>query len=207
MFDLSLYLVTDSRLCGERRLADIVEAAVQGGCTMVQLREKDLDTGTFISRARIIKEVLQPYHVPLIINDRVDVAMAVDAEGIHLGQSDMSIEGARRLVGKNKIIGWSVESMDDVLRANALDVDYIGISPVFSTPTKTDTAAPFGVEGTRQAVALSKHPAVGIGGINRHTIEQLRDCGLAGVAVVSDIMSAEDPRMAAQTLISKIRQQ
>ena len=205
MFDLSLYLVTDSGLCGERRLEDIVEAAVQGGCTMVQLREKDLDTGTFIARARILKKVLAPYHVPLIINDRVDVALAVDAEGVHLGQSDMSIEDARRLLG-NKIIGWSVESMDDVRRANELDVDYIGISPVFATPTKTDTAQPFGIEGTRQAAAISKHPAVGIGGINRNTIDSLHNCGLAGVAVVSDIMLADDPRMVAHVLLSKMQE-
>lgn len=205
MFDLSLYLVTDSGLCGERRLEDIVEAAVQGGCTMVQLREKDLDTGTFIARARILKKVLAPYHVPLIINDRVDVALAADADGVHLGQSDMSIADARRLVG-NKIIGWSVESMDDVRRANELDVDYIGISPVFATPTKTDTAQPFGIEGTRQAAAISKHPAVGIGGINRNTIDSLRNCGLAGVAVVSDIMLADDPRMVAHVLLSKMQE-
>ncbi|MCQ2340531.1 MAG: thiamine phosphate synthase [Paludibacteraceae bacterium] len=205
MFDLSLYLVTNSGLCGERRLEDIVEAAVQGGCTMVQLREKDLDTGTFIARARILKKVLAPYHVPLIINDRVDVALAADADGVHLGQSDMSIADARRLVG-NKIIGWSVESMDDVRRANELDVDYIGISPVFATPTKTDTAQPFGIEGTRQAAAISKHPAVGIGGINRNTIDSLRNCGLAGVAVVSDIMLADDPRMVAHVLLSKMQE-
>lgn len=205
MFDLSLYLVTDSGLCGERRLEDIVKAAVQGGCTMVQLREKDLDTGTFIARARILKKVLAPYHVPLIINDRVDVALAADADGVHLGQSDMSIEDARRLLG-NKIIGWSVESMDDVRRANELDVDYIGISPVFATPTKTDTAQPFGIEGTRQAVALSTHPTVGIGGINRRTIDSLRDCGLDGVAVVSDIMLADEPRVVAQTLLNQMKQ-
>lgn len=205
MFDLSLYLVTDSGLCGERRLEDIVEAAVQGGCTMVQLREKNVDTGTFIARARILKKVLAPYHVPLIINDRVDVALAADADGVHLGQSDMSIADARRLVG-NKIIGWSVESMDDVRRANELDVDYIGISPVFATPTKTDTAQPFGIEGTRQAAAISKHPAVGIGGINRNTIDSLRNCGLAGVAVVSDIMLADDPRMVAHVLLSKMQE-
>lgn len=204
MFDLSLYLVTDSGLCGERRLEDVVEAAVQGGCTMVQLREKNIDTGTFIARARILKKVLQPYHIPLIINDRVDVALAVDAEGVHLGQSDMSIEDARRLLG-DKIIGWSVENIDDIRRANGLDVDYIGISPVFATPTKTDTAQPFGIEGTRQAVALSVHPTVGIGGINHHTIDQLRGCGLDGVAVVSDIMAANDPRMAAQTLFNKMK--
>ena len=205
MFDLSLYLVTDSGLCGERRLEDIVEAAVQGGCTMVQLREKNVDTGTFIARARILKKVLAPYHVPLIINDRVDVALAADADGVHLGQSDMSIADARRLVG-NKIIGWSVESMDNVRRANELDVDYIGISPVFATPTKTDTAQPFGIEGTRQAAAISKHPAVGIGGINRNTIDSLRNCGLAGVAVVSDIMLADDPRMVAHVLLSKMQE-
>ncbi len=205
MFDLSLYLVTDSGLCGERRLEDIVEAAVQGGCTMVQLREKNLDTGTFIARARILKKVLAPYHVPLIINDRVDVALAADADGVHLGQHDMSIEDARRLLG-NKIIGWSVESMDDVRRANELDVDYIGISPVFATPTKTDTAQPFGIEGTRQAAAISKHPAIGIGGINRNTIDSLRNCGLAGVAVVSDIMLADDPRMVAHVLLSKMQE-
>ena len=149
-FDLSLYLVTDRRIAGERDLKEQVLKAVQGGCTMVQLREKDIDTRQFVEEARALMRALAGTGVPLIINDRIDVALAADADGVHIGQSDMPYEDARTLLGDEKTIGLSVENHQEVLEANALDVDYIGISPFFSTATKTDTATPFGLDGTRQ---------------------------------------------------------
>jgi len=204
MFDLSLYLVTDSALCGTRQLEEVVEAAVRGGCTVVQLREKDLPTGAFVSRARKIKEVLAPYHVPLIINDRVDVALAAQADGVHLGQSDMSPMDARRLLGDRAIIGLSIEHIDEVAVANTLPVDYVAVSPVFATPTKKDTCPPLGLSGSRAVVDRSLHPVIGIGGINRQTVAVAMQTGLRGVAVVSDIMAAVNPEQSARELKSSI---
>lgn len=189
---LKLYLVTDRELSLGRSLEEVVAEAVRGGVTVVQLREKDASTGEFIELARRLMQLLKPLDIPLIINDRVDVALAVDADGVHIGQSDMSYEDARRLLGPDKIIGLSVENFDDIEAANALDVDYIGISPVYGTPTKTDTAEPFGLEGLRKAVQMSVHPTVAIGGMNASTIGEVIAAGADGVAVVSAICSAKN---------------
>lgn len=197
---LRLYLVTDRALSLGRSLEEVVEEAVAGGVTMVQLREKDAPTGEFVELARRLKGILAPAGVPLIINDRVDVALAVDADGLHIGQSDMAYEDARRLLGPDKIIGLSVENFEDVESANALDVDYVGISPVYGTPTKSDTAEPFGLEGLRRAVELSAHPTVAIGGMNLSTVGDVMAAGVDGVAVVSAICSAPSPRHAAAEL-------
>ena len=170
---------------------------------MVQLREKDASTGEFVELGRKLMTVLKPLGVPLIINDRVDVALAVDADGVHIGQSDMPYADARRLLGHDKIIGLSVENFEDLDIANTLDVDYVGISPVYGTPTKTDTAEPFGLEGLRKAVQMSAHPTVAIGGMNASTIGEVIAAGADGVAVVSAICSASSPRAAAAELLSK----
>ncbi len=199
-FDLSLYLVTDSGLAGERSLESIVGEAVAGGATIVQLREKELPTGEFIERARRLKALLTPVGIPLLINDRVDVALASDADGVHIGQSDMSYLDARAILGDDKIIGLSVESLDEVLLANELDVDYIGISPLHATPTKEDTAQPFGIEGCSEAVDRSAHPTVAIGGINLGNVAEAMSSGVDGVAVVSAIICADDPRRASREL-------
>lgn len=197
---LKLYLVTDRELSLGRSLEEVVSEAVAGGVTMVQLREKDAATGEFIELAGRLMKSLKPLGIPLIINDRVDIAMAVDADGVHIGQSDMPYEMARRLLGPDKIIGLSVENMDDLIKANSLDVDYVGISPVYGTPTKTDTAEPFGLEGLRKAVNMSKHPTVAIGGMNIGTIADVMAAGTDGVAVVSAICYAENIREAAAQL-------
>lgn len=203
--DLSLYLVTDRELACGRPLRDVVAQAVEGGVTMVQLREKDIDTREFISLACELKSLLSPFGVPLIINDRVDVALACDADGVHIGQSDMPYGIARKLLGPGKIIGLSVENMQQVEEANGLDVDYIGVSPVYSTTTKTDTAPPFGLEGLKEAVRISRHPTVAIGGMNSRTVSDVMDCGTDGIAVVSAIMSAESPREASAALLETIK--
>ena len=203
---LKLYLVTDRDLSLGRSLEEVVRDAVAGGVTMVQLREKDAPTGKFIELGRRLMSLLKPLGVPLIINDRVDVALAVDADGVHIGQSDMSYADARRLLGPEKIIGLSVENFEDLESANTLDVDYIGISPVYGTPTKTDTAEPFGLEGLKEAVRLSLHPTVAIGGMNTTTIGDVIAAGTDGVAVVSAICSAASPRAAAAELATIIKQ-
>lgn len=201
---LKLYLVTDRRLALGRDIAWVVEEAVKGGVTMVQLREKEVSTREFIELGLKLKALLKPLGVPLVINDRVDVALAVDADGVHIGQSDMPYSIARSLLGPDKIIGLSVENFDDLVEANELDVDYIGISPVFLTSTKTDTAAAFGLDGVEKAVRLSKHPSVGIGGMNLRTAADVLRCGADGVAVVSAIMSAADPRCVSRQLLAEV---
>jgi len=199
-FDLSLYLVTDRSLSLGRPLETVVEEAVKGGVTMVQLREKDASTQDFYNMAMRLKSILKPCNVPLIINDRLDIALACDAEGLHIGQKDMPYTVARKLLGKDKIIGLSVESVEDAIEANNLDVDYIGISPVFSTLTKTDTATALGLEGIREITRISGHPGVGIGGINQTNAQDIIQAGANGISVVSAIMSAPDPRQSARQL-------
>lgn len=198
---LRLYLVTDRPLSLGRDLDWIVAEAVRGGTTMVQLREKDADTRDFVALGLKLKELLSPFGVPLLINDRIDVALAVDADGVHIGQSDMPYAIARRLLGPDRIIGLSVETMDEVEEANGLDVDYVAVSPVYGTPTKTDTAEPFGLEGLRKAAALSRHPVVAIGGMNKSTAADVFAAGADGIAVVSAICSAPDPCMATRQLL------
>ncbi|SBW01966.1 thiamine phosphate synthase [uncultured Dysgonomonas sp.] len=199
-FDLSLYLVTDRSLSLGRPLETAVEEAVRGGVTMVQLREKDASTLDFYNLAMRLKSILKSYNVPLIINDRLDIALACDAEGLHVGQSDMPYAVARKLLGKDKIIGLSVESIQDAIDANNLDVDYIGISPVFGTQTKTDTAPALGLEGIREITRISGHPSVGIGGINLTNAQDIIQAGADGISVVSAIMSASDPQRSARQL-------
>lgn len=190
--DLSLYLVTDRSLTLGRSLEYVVEEAVKGGVTIVQLREKNCSTKEFYQQAVKLKKCLKPYHIPLIINDRLDIALACDAEGLHIGQNDMPYAIARKLLGKNKIIGLSVESIQDAIDANALDVGYIGISPVFDTQTKTDTAHALGLKGVQKISQISHHPCIGIGGINYTNAKDVIDAGADGICVVSTIMSAKD---------------
>ena len=201
MLDIKgLYLVTDRELCGGRDLPDIIRQAAQGGATMVQLREKDVSTRFFIEEAREVKRLLAPFRIPLIINDRIDVALAVEADGVHVGQDDMPYETARRLMGPKAIIGLSVEVWEDVERAEALDVDYLGVSPVFETPTKTDTKGMWGLEGLAGIRARSRHPLVGIGGLNAANARDVVLAGADSIAVVSAVCAAPDPGAAAQNL-------
>jgi thiamine-phosphate pyrophosphorylase len=199
-FDLSLYLVTDSSLSLGRPLPEVVESAVKGGVTMVQLREKNCSSRKFYELALQLKTILEPFKVPLIINDRLDIALAVNADGLHIGQSDLPYQVARQLMGNDKIIGLSVENMAQAVDANLLDVNYIGISPVFTTPTKTDTQAPMGLEGVSYISSLSNHPSVAIGGVNLENAGKMISHGANGVAVVSAIMSSNEPFVAAMQL-------
>jgi len=165
-FDLSLYLVTDRSLSKGRSVEFIVKEAVKGGGTIVQLREKNISTIEFYNIACSLKELLTPHNIPLIINDRLDIAIASNADGIHIGQSDMPYEVVRKILGKDKIIGLSVETVEQAREANKLDVDYIGLSPVFSTNTKTDINTPLELEGIKEIASFTKHKTVAIGGIN-----------------------------------------
>ncbi len=198
--DYSLYLVTDRKLSLGRPLVDVVTAAVAGGVTCVQLREKECSTRAFVEEAEALHALLNPLHIPLIINDRIDVALAVGAEGVHLGQTDMKLTDARRIVGQDMVIGISVESLEDALEAGAGGADYLGVSPVFSTPTKADTAAPLGLEGLAAIRAAVDIPLVAIGGINSTNCAAVVSAGADGLAVVSAIVSAASPTDAAREL-------
>lgn len=195
--DYSLYLVTDRALSIGRPTAVVVEQAVAGGVTCVQLREKNCSTRRFVEEALDLQRLLKPLNIPLIINDRIDVAMVVGAEGVHLGQNDMHIADARKLLGPDVIIGISVESVADAREAALAGADYLGVSPVFSTPTKTDTASPLGLEGLQEIRRAVDLPLVAIGGINHENCATVIAAGADGLAVVSALVSASSPREAA----------
>lgn len=195
-----LYLVTDRVLCGPKDLIDVILKALQGGVACVQLREKEVSTRFFVEEAQKIKALMAPFKAPLIINDRIDVALAVGADGVHIGQADMPYAVARKLMGKRAIIGLSVETWEDVERAQYLDVDYLGVSPVFETPTKTDTKGSWGLEGLSKIKAYSRHPLVAIGGLNASNAADAVRAGADCIAVVSAICSAFDPLEAAREL-------
>ena len=198
--DLSLYLVTDRELSAGRPLEDIVSAAVRGGVSVVQLREKDCSTIEYINLAWRIKDVLHNTKIPLIINDRLDVAQAVNADGVHVGQNDMPYHLARQILGPNAIIGLTVESFEQAKEAENLDADYLGVSAIFATPTKTDTVTEWGTSGLQSLRDMSKHKLVGIGGLNRSNTAEVLGSGADGIAVVSAICSAPDPEKATREL-------
>jgi thiamine-phosphate pyrophosphorylase len=198
--DYSLYLVTDRRLSRGRSTFEIVKAAVDGGTTVVQLREKDCSTREFIEQALAIKDFLKDRGVPLIINDRLDVALAVKADGVHLGQIDMPLAMAKGILGDSMIIGISAESLAGAMAAEKDGADYLGVSPIYATPTKTDTAPPLGLAGLREIRKAVRLPLVGIGGLNLKNSADVIRSGADGVAVVSAIVAADDPGAVASAL-------
>ncbi len=198
--DYSLYLVTDRSLSRDRPHVDIVDAAVAGGVSCVQLREKQCSTREFLDQARALLTLLRPLNIPLIINDRLDIALAVGADGVHLGQEDLPISEARRLAGERMIIGISAESVEHAIAAERAGADYIGISPVFATTTKQGHAVPLGLAGIGAIRARTTIPLVAIGGINAANAAAVMAVGADGVAVVSAIVGADDPATAARAL-------
>lgn len=202
----SLYLVTDQALSCGRATIEVVEAAIRGGVRCVQLREKNLGTREMVEEAKALINLLRPRNIPLIVNDRVDVALAADADGVHLGQSDMHISDARALVGPGKLIGISAETQDDAIQAEREGADYIGVSPVFSTATKKDIANPLGLEGVQEMRKNVAIPLVGIGGISEQNAAEVMRSGADGVAVVSAIVSAACPESSARRIFEQIQQ-
>lgn len=202
--DYRLYLVTDRALARGRATAEVVCAAVAGGVTCVQVREKDVGTREFIEEARAVQAALRGTGVPLIVNDRVDVALAIGADGVHLGQRDMAPADARRLGPPGWIVGVSAELVADAVRAERDGADYVGVSPVFATPTKADHAAPLGLAGLQAIRAATKLPLVAIGGIHAGNAREVVRAGADGLAVVSAIVAADDPRAAAEILRREI---
>ncbi|WP_295589479.1 thiamine phosphate synthase [uncultured Methanobrevibacter sp.] len=198
--DLSLYLVTDKSDNVEKFL-NTIEEAIKGGVTVVQIREKTAETLDFYNLALKVKEITTKYNVPLIINDRVDVALAIDAEGVHVGQSDMPCDVTRKLIGEDKILGVSAATIDEAKKAEKDGADYIGTGAVFPTVTKDD-APSITKQDLKDVVDSISIPVVAIGGITLENASQLKDTGIAGLSVVSAIMSAENPKKASQTLLN-----
>lgn len=197
--DLSLYLVTDNSDDVEKFL-NTIEEAIKGGVTVVQIREKTAETLDFYNLALKVKEITTKYDVPLIINDRVDVALAIDADGVHVGQSDMPCDVTRRLIGKDKILGVSASTVDEAQKAERDGADYIGTGAVFPTATKDD-APSVTKDGLKEVVKSINIPVVAIGGINHDNASELIDTGIAGLSVVSAIMSADDPKKSSEELL------
>ncbi len=193
-----LCLVTDRGLARGRPLVEVVLRAVAGGVTMVQLREKGATTRAFLDEARALKAALAGRGVPLIVNDRADVALAVGADGVHVGQTDMPVEAVREIVGPGLTIGLSVTDAGQVGRADAGLADYLGIGPLHPQKTKADAAAPLGLGGFAALRRLTAKPALAIGGVKPEDVPMLVEEGATGVAVVSAIMAADDPEAAAR---------
>ncbi len=199
--DYSLMYVTDERITDDSQFLQILESSLKGGVSIVQLREKKLNTKAFYIRALAVNKLCLKYNIPLIINDRIDIALAIGADGIHIGQKDLPAPIARKLLGKNKIIGWSVSNVKQALEANNLDVNYIGISPIFNTNTKAkDLDLPLGIEGLKEIKKISNKPIICIGGINNKNTASIIQNGSDGIAIVSAISQANNPEQATAQL-------
>ena len=199
-FDPRLYLVTDRTLMRGRTLEAVITAAVAGGVTAVQLREKTCCTREFVLLARRLKKILTPLKTALIINDRLDIVLAADADGLHLGQDDLPLSDARRLLGTDKIIGLSLENLQQLQDPALTQADYLGASPIFLTSTKSDTKGAWGLDGLRQLRQQTSLPIVAIGGIHQGNAAQVLAAGADGIAVVSAICGAPDIHAAAHQL-------
>lgn len=199
-FDLSLYLITDRKLIGNQDIIKFLSDAINGGVTAVQLREKDCSTREFIQIAREVKKLLQKKNIPLIINDRIDVAQVVNADGVHIGQNDIDYLDARKILGDEITIGVSVETLSQAQEAIERNVDYISVSPIFLTPTKPEVRTYWGIEGLRDIRKLTKKYLVAIGGINPSNVRSVLEAGANGIAVVSAICASADPEIAAREL-------
>ncbi|MBO5840508.1 MAG: thiamine phosphate synthase [Methanobrevibacter sp.] len=197
--DYSVYLVTDRRNKTDEEFLNIIEEAIKGGTTIVQLREKTASTKEFYELALRVKKITSRYGVPLLINDRIDIALAVDSEGVHIGQDDMPADIAREIIGDDKILGVSASTVDEAKKAEMDSADYIGSGAVFPTATKDD-ADSVSKEELKEIVDSIDIPVVAIGGITVENANTLKGSGIAGFSVVSAIMSAEDPKEASRKL-------
>lgn len=197
--DLSLYLVTDKSDDVEKFL-NTIEEAIKGGTTVVQIREKTADTLDFYNLALKVKEITTKYGIPLIVNDRVDIALAIDADGVHVGQSDMPCDVTRHLIGEDKILGVSAATIDEAKKAEKDGADYIGTGAVFPTATKKD-AEKVTKQELEAIVNSVDIPVVAIGGINLENAHELVDTGIKGLSVVSAIMSSDNPKKSSEELL------
>ena len=204
-FDLSLYFVTDPDLVGSRGVEGTVASAIDGGVTMVQLRDKAAPAEALTDLARRLVALLRPHGIPLIINDRIDVALAADADGVHVGQEDMPAAEVRERIGNDRILGVSVANLEEARAVDWALADYAGLGPFKATLTKVNHARPLGSEGFREVRAALPLPVVGIGGIDSGNAASVIRAGADGIAVVSAICTAADPAAAARSLIEIVQ--
>lgn len=200
-FDTTLYFITDSTGFTEEEFLRRVERALQGGVTMVQLREKDRSTRDYIALADKVHAITKRYNVPLLIDDRVDVALAMDAEGVHVGQSDMPVDLARKFLGPDKIVGATAKTVPQALEAYRGGADYLGVGAIYPTTTKVITVLT-AVETLKDICQAVPIPVNAIGGLHKDNLDVLRGAGIAGICVVSAIMKADDPAKAAEELLA-----
>jgi thiamine-phosphate pyrophosphorylase len=203
--DYVLYLVTDRDILEDRDLFTAVEQALKGGVTVLQLREKTASSRDFYHLAVRMKELATAYQVPLIINDRLDIALAVDAGGLHVGQDDLPITEARRILGPGRILGYSVSTVEEAVYGEQNGADYLGAGPVYATGSKADAVSPIGADSLRRIKQSVTIPVVGIGGIGEANIIEVKRAGVDGASVISAIMGSRDPERAASALIAAWR--
>lgn len=204
--DWALYVITDHHAAAGRPLLDLVRAALRGGATVVQLRMKHGSTRKMLALGQALHEVTRAAGVPLIVNDRLDVALALDAEGVHLGQEDLPAHLARRLIGPDRLLGVSVETVEQAEQARRDGADYLGVGDLFGTPSKPDAGPPIGLEALRAIARAVPLPSVGIGGVTPENAGAVIDAGAAGVAVISAVIGAADPEQAARDLRAIVEQ-
>lgn len=201
--DWTLYVITDVKLSRGRSHLEVAQAAIEGGASIIQFREKEMTTRELVKTARRLKELTKEKGVPFIVNDRLDVALAVEADGVHVGQNDMPAPLARQLMGQ-KIVGVSATTVEEALKAQADGADYLGVGPIYPTGTKPDAVPPIGLERLRQIVEAVEIPVVAIGGINQENAREVIAYGACGVAVISAVVSAPDIAAAARCLREKV---
>jgi thiamine-phosphate pyrophosphorylase len=198
--DWTLYVITDARLSRGRPHHEVIRAAIEGGATVVQYREKEGTTRQLVGEALALRGLTREASVPLIVNDRLDVALAVEAEGVHVGQDDMPAPLTRRLMGQGRIVGVSATNLQEALQAEKDGADYLGVGPIFATPTKPDAAPPMGLGGLAEVCRHVSVPVIAIGGIDEHNAAAVIEAGADGVAVVSAVVAAPDVAAAARRL-------
>lgn len=198
--DWTLYVITDAQLSRGRSHLEVAREAIKGGASLIQFRDKEMTTRELVETARRLKELTKKKGVPFIINDRLDVALAVDADGVHVGQDDMPAALTRQLIGPDKILGVSASTVEEALQAEREGADYVSASPVFTTPTKPDAPPPTGLEGLRAIVEAVNLPVIAIGGINEENVTEVMEAGAQGVAVISAVVSAPDIAAASRRL-------
>lgn len=202
--DWSVYLVTDPVLVGERPLLEVVAAAIRGGVRVVQYRHKDASTRVMLAMATELARLCHRMGACFLVNDRLDVALAVDADGVHLGQDDMPVAVARRLLGQEKLLGVSVHNESEILRAEQDGADHVSISPVFATSSKLDHQTPLGLAGVCTLAGRARVPVLAIGGIHAGNAADVIRAGACGICVVSAIIAAPDPELAARELLQSV---
>jgi thiamine-phosphate pyrophosphorylase len=201
---VNLYLIADKKICGDKRIEDIVIQAIEGGAQMIQYRDKESPNREFLQIASVLQNICENRKIPFIINDRVDIAAYIKSDGVHLGQDDLPLKVARKILGQSKIIGISAENIDQAKEAEKHGADYVGIGPIFDTLTKR-IEKPIGLEIIKQAQKYLKIPFFPIGGINLENIDQVFHAGSKRVAVGSAVICVNDVKTATRNLLEKIQ--